>query len=297
MPEMTNGPFFSVILTTYNRATVLVQAIESVLNQTFLDFELLIVDDGSPDNTRQQVEKYADKRLSYFYQVNKGAGAARNAGISNARGRYICFLDDDDAYLPNHLAALNAAIIAKKEPVAMFRTFAEVHTKDRATEKQAVVLRNNQHALEYIFKNVMYLPNVCVHNSVFQKQVFNETLPLNIDYDMWIRILLEYPLYEVEEITTIINFHGGDSISAGSERAHEQYIIIWKKIFDSTEVRKHLPLNYRKKTLFNRYYWLALEQSQNKKSWKAFVSCLHAAQHDPSFLISKNMISVLRRSF
>ncbi|MGN0319098.1 MAG: glycosyltransferase family 2 protein, partial [Lachnospira sp.] len=85
-------PKVSVIIPTYNRAYILRRAVDSVLNQTYDNFELIIVDDGSADNTRQIVESYSDERIKYYYtKLNKGAAAARNYGIDNATCDYIAF--------------------------------------------------------------------------------------------------------------------------------------------------------------------------------------------------------------
>jgi glycosyltransferase involved in cell wall biosynthesis len=96
-------PTISVIIPTYNRPTVLLEAINSVLGQTYQDFEVIIVDDGSRDETRSVVEGIRDPRLRYIYQSNAGLSAARNTGLAHARGNLIAFLDDDDIYLPNKL--------------------------------------------------------------------------------------------------------------------------------------------------------------------------------------------------
>lgn len=96
-------PLFSVIIPTYNRKDRVINAIESVLAQSFQDFELIVVDDGSTDSTHEIVEKIEDPRLRYIYQVNKGAPVARNTGISAAQGAYVSFLDSDDIFLPNKL--------------------------------------------------------------------------------------------------------------------------------------------------------------------------------------------------
>jgi len=96
-------PLFSVIMPTLNRAHVITRAIRSLLKQTFTDFELIIVDDGSSDNTKEVVEGLKEPRLRYIRQEKKGVSAARNAGVALARGRYITFLDSDDEVLPEWL--------------------------------------------------------------------------------------------------------------------------------------------------------------------------------------------------
>jgi len=94
-------PFFSIILPTYNRSSLLPRAIDSVLQQTFSDFELIVVDDGSTDATQQLVSNYADNRVRYVYQENKGVCVARNHGVAVANAPYLVFLDSDD-YATEH---------------------------------------------------------------------------------------------------------------------------------------------------------------------------------------------------
>jgi glycosyltransferase involved in cell wall biosynthesis len=98
-------PFFSVILPTFNRAHLISGAIESVLAQSFQDWELLVIDDGSRDNTFEIIRPFVlnDGRIRYHFAHNRGLAMARNTGIQMSRGRYITFLDSDDEYLPEHL--------------------------------------------------------------------------------------------------------------------------------------------------------------------------------------------------
>lgn len=109
-----NSPFISVIIPTYNRAHILERSIKSILAQTFDDFELIIVDDGSTDNTRNVVESMCDIRIRYFYQENRGVSAARNAGAELAQGAYITFLDSDDEVIPGWLESYVTALADAK---------------------------------------------------------------------------------------------------------------------------------------------------------------------------------------
>lgn len=94
---------FSIIIPTYNRANVVSRAIQSVFNQTFQDFEIIVVDDGSKDNTKEVVNRITDPRIRYIYQMNQGSNPARNNGILNAKGNYVSFLDSDDEWMPTML--------------------------------------------------------------------------------------------------------------------------------------------------------------------------------------------------
>ncbi|GAH83893.1 unnamed protein product, partial [marine sediment metagenome] len=96
----------SVIIPTYNRADMVGRAIQSVINQTYQDFEIIIIDDASTDNTREVAREFQEreKRIKYFkHEINKGGGAARNTGIKNSKGEYIAFLDSDDEWYPEKL--------------------------------------------------------------------------------------------------------------------------------------------------------------------------------------------------
>jgi hypothetical protein len=105
----------SIILPTYNRAHLVADAIESVLNQSFTDFELLVIDDGSTDNTEQVVGSISDHRLKYIKQRNRGASAARNTGIQASISNFVAFLDSDDLWLPDKLSLQMAKVDANPE--------------------------------------------------------------------------------------------------------------------------------------------------------------------------------------
>ena len=106
----------SVIIPTYNRAQLTATAVQSVLNQTFEDFELIVIDDGSTDNTEETIAAFTDPRLIYIKQENGGVAAACNTGIARARGKWISFLDSDDQYLPRKFEIQLAAV--ENEPEA-----------------------------------------------------------------------------------------------------------------------------------------------------------------------------------
>ena len=109
-------PFFSVIIPTYDRKDFLLIAIDSVLNQSYTDYELIIVDDGSSDKTKTTIKKLHgnNKKIIYTYQKHQGVSSARNKGLLKARGKFISFLDSDDRFLRNKLLIFRDQI--KKHP-------------------------------------------------------------------------------------------------------------------------------------------------------------------------------------
>lgn len=107
-------PFFTVIITTYERAHLIERALRSLLGQTEQDWEAIVVDDGSTDGTEHIVQRYAadDARIRYVARDHGGSAAARNAGVHASRGLFVTFLDSDDAYAPDHLASRRAMLLA-----------------------------------------------------------------------------------------------------------------------------------------------------------------------------------------
>ena len=105
-------PFFSVVVTVYNKANFVKSTIQSILNQSFTDYEVVIVDDGSTDNSLEILKSIKDPRVTVYPTTNKGVSSARNHGIKQARGPYIALCDGDDIWLDNHLAELKALIKA-----------------------------------------------------------------------------------------------------------------------------------------------------------------------------------------
>src|SRR5437867_1708261 len=117
-------PKVSIVIPTYNYGRYVVEAVESVLNQSFQDREVIVVDDGSTDDTRERLERFRG-RIRYIYQRNKGLPAARNTGIRAARGAYVAFLDSDDLWLPEKLA-LQVPILDTRQQVGMVYTDAHL---------------------------------------------------------------------------------------------------------------------------------------------------------------------------
>lgn len=198
-----NNPYFSVITPTYNRAHMLSKAIESVLAQTFTDWELLIIDDGSTDNTKQEVQKFTDKRIRYFYQPNAERSAARNNGISLAKGEFICFLDSDDVWRENHLQAHFEKINICGNKQAFYFTGMTWNFPDR---KQDVIFESpkGKNQIEYVIDNQIAPSTVCIHRSILIINNFNSDLRINEDVELFARIAANHELIQVPFAT--VNF-------------------------------------------------------------------------------------------
>jgi glycosyltransferase involved in cell wall biosynthesis len=198
-------PFFSIIIPTYNRAALLKKLLNSLVTQSFKDFELLVIDDGGADNTEEIVASYADTRFHYFKKTNGGVSSARNYGISKAKGRYINFFDSDDFAYPNHLyEAHKFFILNPTKAVAIFdydwgeaekKTYSKISNK--YTNPNIAILSKN-----YISTNCIF-----IEQSLTNSLKFNETLRISEDWDYWIRLSSRTTFFLINIPTSYIVEH------------------------------------------------------------------------------------------
>lgn len=192
----------SVIIPTYNRESYLKCAIDSVLRQSCQDFEIIVVDDGSTDNTRELVSKYIEdfpEKISYFYQENRGPAAARNKGIREAHSEYIGFLDSDDEWLPEKLEkSLRFLKVNNFDWVAtasykigldhkdMELRLIDGRFLDSLNSKRLNLLKNG---LFFFSSLPLYLPSVLLKAICFkQTGLFDESFKVGEDTDLWLRL-------------------------------------------------------------------------------------------------------------
>lgn len=207
-------PRVSVIIPTYNRGWIIREAIDSVMVQDYRDFELIVVDDGSTDNTPDILDSFRDE-IRVLRQENQGVSAARNRGLAAASGRFIAFLDSDDLWLPQKL--LRQVEFFNKNPDAQIcqteetwiRKGVRVNPKKRHKKPRGMIFEPSL-ALCLVSPSA-----VMIRASLFEKVGgFDETLPACEDYDLWLRISSRYPVYLID--TPLIIKRGGhnDQLSA-----------------------------------------------------------------------------------
>jgi glycosyltransferase involved in cell wall biosynthesis len=182
------SPFFSVVIPVYNRAGIVSAAVQSVLDQTEQDFEIIVVDDGSRDDPGAVVAQFADSRIRFVRQDNKGAAAARNRGIDLARGRFVALLDSDDRFLPHHLATMRRLLEGTKR-VGYARLVVD-RGEGLTFVKPPRAIRANEHMASYLLCDRGFVATTTlVVEAATAKQVrYDETLPYAQDTDMAIRL-------------------------------------------------------------------------------------------------------------
>ena len=198
---------FSVIIPTYNRAHLISQAIESILAQTYPVWELIIVDDGSTDNTREVVNKYQDKRIKYFFKKNEERSIARNYGISKASGDYISFLDDDDYYLPQFFEEFYKKITKENFPVAIIKC--DEYTEDENGNRKLNTIPEHllDNPVRLLWEIQTSIRPFVIHKEILKENTFKENCPYGQDFHLAIRISLKYPFFYIPLILSVNKVH------------------------------------------------------------------------------------------
>ena len=197
----------SVIIPSYNRQAVLTRAIDSVLAQTSAVDEIIVVDDGSDDDTKAQITRQYPE-IKFIHQVNSGVSAARNRGIKQASSSWIAFLDSDDSWLPKKIEHIRK--VQQQHP-----EYALFHSDEIWIRKGVRVNAMNKHRKSggWIFQQCLPLCVISPSAVVMQSdlfdavELFDESLPVCEDYDLWLRLCHQFPVYYIDQ--PLINKYGG----------------------------------------------------------------------------------------
>jgi len=225
-------PSVSVIIPTYNRGHLLPDAIDSVLAQDFSDYELIVVDDGSTDNTLTILDGYTN-RVKVYRQTNQGVSAARNHGITVSSGEFIAFLDSDDLWLPQKLAVQFAFFNSTPEALICQTQETWIRNGVRVNPK-----KRHQKPSGRIFEKSLELclvsPSaVMIRRRLFDSVgLFDESLPACEDYDLWLRISSRFPVYLIDKPLIVKKGGHADQLSGmkGLDRFRIRALL---KIIDS----------------------------------------------------------------
>jgi len=213
MKAKRKKPLVSVIIPTYNRGWILAEAIDSVLAQDYKEYELIVVDDGSTDNTREILDTYGQD-IIVLRQANNGVSAARNRGIAEADGQLVAFLDSDDLWLPRKLSRqvdffkLNPAAVINQTEEIWIRNGVQVNPKDRHRKPSGMIFERS-------LGLCLVSPSaVMIQKTLFDAVgVFDGNLPACEDYDLWLRIGCRYPVHLIDTPLIIKRGGHGDQLS------------------------------------------------------------------------------------
>ncbi len=273
---------FSIIIPTYNRANFLSKAINSILEQTYQDWELIIVDDGSTDNTKELVSQYQDERIKYIYQNNAERSAARNNGIKHATGNIICFMDSDNYYLSERLENLKTSIEKSEYKTAMFYSDIIYHYSDTDIKKQ----KKGRHFAfpidhDALMTDVIATPQVFISQEILRKYTFNEKFNVGEDMELWFRIAEEYPIVYIEEQATVIETeHEGRSVNYNSF-SNVRQIDTFKFMFSAGHPANKVSQKLKRKKLEEAFLRACYYYSIKKQTTKAIKSLMASFYYAP----------------
>lgn len=271
-------PFFSIIVPSYNRADIIMSTLGAILRQEEKDFELIVIDDGSRDNTAEVVGRLADPRIRYFYKENGERGAARNYGAQQARGQYLNFFDSDDEMYPNHLRVVREFLAARGN-VEVVHTGYEVLDGAGRTVHEVCDFRQN-------INNVLLHDNPLACNTVFVRHdvalanpfVEDRRLASAEDWELWLRLASRYQFQSIPVKTFCLREHAGRSLNTIAPDA----VIARDELFGRLmNQNKDFQRRYPAKAaafLADRYTFITLTLALNKQRrldtllylWKAF---------------------------
>lgn len=243
-------PKVSVNIPCFNSAGFIRETIESVLNQTFRDFEVVVIDDGSKDETGEIIKNYNDEQIHYFYQENQGLSRARNRALFLSRGEYIAFLDHDDIWLPDKLA--KQVEILNEQPDIDF-VYTNYYKKMSNSTKLFIGYREKQPVGNVFGPFIRYYPVVMTTSMVRKETIdrlgspFDESLYLTEEYDLFMRLFFKSKAEYIDTPLAIYRVHSGMSSVRFINKypvEHEYVIEKLKKIEPQLEAKYEEELSY-----------------------------------------------------
>jgi glycosyltransferase involved in cell wall biosynthesis len=274
--------FFSIVIPTYNRDKIIPRAINSILKQSFTDFEIIVVDDGSTDNTEAVVSGFNSKQIRYFKTANFGVAHARNYGIKQATGAYIGFLDSDDLMEMVHLQTAYDFIRLKNNPGIIHLNFLWGDEDKSNTHKNYLP----RQLPGDIFKNCsLHVNCIFAENKLLQNNLFNDSRELMFaeDWDFFIKLAVRFPIHTSDVTTAYLIDHEDRNMrnfneekwvikrDAISRSLREDEVVSQKYLKKVGAVTAHMnsliAVNFavRKSKIKSMKYWfLALSQNFNE---------------------------------
>ncbi|PSR52064.1 hypothetical protein AHMF7605_00285 [Adhaeribacter arboris] len=262
---MKVDPFFTVVIPTYNRASFIEKSIQSVLKQNFQDFEIIVVDDGSTDNTEEVVSAINSDKVIYHKKVNEERAVARNTGAKLGRGKYVNYFDSDDLLYPNHLEEAYKLIQQYKDP-EFFHLGYDI--KDPKGKILSVVNSLSGTLNDKLIKgNFLSCNGVFLRRDVALQHPFNTDRDLSAseDYELWLRLAAIYPLRFSNVITsTVVNHELRSVLVINKDKLIRRKSLFMKYLWEDEAVRNKYS-KYKDLVLADGYTYTALHLALTKK--------------------------------
>lgn len=283
MEQNDSSPYVSIVIPTFNRARLLRRAIQSVLNQTYSNFEIIVVDDCSSDNTEDAVRSIRDERILYIrHEKNKGAFEARNTGIKAAKGKYIAFQDSDDVWLPEKLdKQMKVFDSASRDIGVVYTSFWLIHNSSRTMHPPSDIRQTEGNIHEALLEaNFVGTPTAVVRKECFEEAGLFENLPRLQEWSLWLKISKRYCFKHINE--PLVNaYQQPDSIS----RNTDAYVLARKRILE-----KYFEEISKKPKILKRHYFeigtLQCLDGEVKEGRNCFFKAIRISPLDAKLLLS-----------
>lgn len=219
-------PRVSILIPTYNRATYLPAAIQSALDQTYRDLDVIVVDDGSTDTTTDVVRSISDTRLCYLYQENRGVGAALNSAWRASSSEFVAMLGSDDVMLPHQIETLLPFV---EQNSALGLVYARAQAMDSRGNDLPQILGGSLKFPDKPLASVLYANTICSIAALIRRRAIEEsnglnpTLTANEDWDLWIRLAEHWEIQYVDEILARYRLHE-QSLTAKNSQQYEKIV-------------------------------------------------------------------------
>jgi glycosyltransferase involved in cell wall biosynthesis len=286
---------FSIIIPSYNRAGFIYKTLNSVLEQTYFHFEIIVVNDGSTDETNEVVAPYLhDGRVRYYEIKNSERGAARNFGVDKSKGDYITFLDSDDIFLPWHLATAAQKINFHNQPPAFHLGYEMLHTDGKIESLPLLPSPANDKLLEGNFFSCM---GVFLRRDIALQNKFDEDRLLSgsEDYELWMRIAARVPILTFPEITSrLINHDDRSVITTNTEKLMTRINLLDKKLYEDDKFMERFGTRLVMFTSYRSLY-LALHLALSGKRWQAFKSLCYTVTRYPNVIFQYRFVVAMKK--
>lgn len=293
MSIKNNSSQISVIVPTYNRAHLLGRTVKSILEQTYTDFELIIIDDCSTDDTAHIIAGFNDQRIKYIYlSKHKGASFARNEGLKVAFGEFIAFADSDDVWHKEKLEKqLNVLLNASADMGVVYSAFWEVESFKKTFFPKRLVgaKRSGDIHKNLLFGNFVTIHSLVRMNCLKEVGMFDERLPRLQDWDLWLRLSKKYKFFYINE-PLITKYKTADAISEKSSYFAAGLEIIIKKSLEEFSLYPKLLAKY--------YYVLGrvfYRNGQKNKGQKYLNMALDLSPYDLKYMFYCGLYTFLNK--
>lgn len=290
---------FSVIIPTYNRAHIITETLLSVLDQSFSNYEIIVVDDGSKDNTREVVEKINNEKIRYYYKPNEERSIARNYGADKAVGEYLIFLDSDDKMRNDHLALARHYLLSQREKVYFLFSGYVIFNPDGSKlyeySEDGIFDRK-----KLFYGNFLGCSSVVIEKDLFTNYYFNTNprLILFEDWELWLRIIADHPLHCISSKSVIMINHNGRSVLNYDYKELVSKILFFKShVLSNTKTIASSFVN-RHTFLMGVYSYASLHIALTKQSRTMALKYLFKSLgNSPALLFKRRFFGILKQLF